>query len=98
MVEAVIDTGFTGFLSLPFSTISSLGLPWIFRDVGTLGDGSEVIFDMYRATVIWDGQLRVVDVAESDADPLVGMGLLYGFEIEIEAIEGGMVTIEALES
>ena len=86
--------GFTGFLSLPFSTISSLGLPWIFRDVGALGDGSEVIFDMYRATVIWDGQLRVVDVAESDADPLVGMGLLYGFKIEIEAIEGGMVTMD----
>lgn len=36
MVEAVIDTGFTGFLSLPFSIIASLGLPWHFRDVGTL--------------------------------------------------------------
>ena len=96
MVEAVIDTGFTGFLSLPFSTIASLGLPWIFRDVGTLGDGSEVIFDMYRATVIWDGQLQVVDVAASEADPLVGMSLLYGFKVQIEAIEGGIVTIEAL--
>jgi len=26
MVEAVIDTGFTGFLSLPFSIITSLGI------------------------------------------------------------------------
>lgn len=96
MVEAVIDTGFTGFLSLLFSTITSLGLPWIFRDVGTLGDGSEVIFDMYRATVIWDGQIQVVDVAASNADPLVGMSLLHRFKIQIEAIEGGSVTIEAL--
>ncbi len=55
MVEAVIDTGFTGFLSLPMARISVLGLPWHFRDVGTLGDGSEVIFEMYKATVIWDG-------------------------------------------
>ncbi|WP_219898285.1 hypothetical protein [Phormidesmis priestleyi] len=52
---------------------------------------------MYRATVIWDGQIQVVDVAESEADPLMGMSLLYGFKLQIEAIEGGVVTIEALK-
>ncbi|MBD2461011.1 clan AA aspartic protease [Oscillatoria sp. FACHB-1407] len=96
MVEALIDTGFTGFLCLPPSTIQSLGLPWIFRDIGTLGDGSEVVFEMYRATVIWDGQIQVVDVAESEAEPLVGMSLLRGFRLQIEAIEGGIVAIELL--
>ena len=35
-------------------------------------------------------------MAASDADPLVGMGLLDGFKLQIEAIEGGRVTIEAL--
>ncbi len=97
MVEALIDTGFTGFLSLPLSTITALGLPWYFRDVGTLGDGSEVIFEMYKATVIWDGQTQVIDVAASEAEPLVGMSLLYGFKVQIEAVEGGTVTIEALK-
>jgi clan AA aspartic protease len=96
MVEAVIDTGFTGFLSLPMSRISALGLPWHFRDLGTLGDGSEVIFEMYKATVIWDGQIQIIDVAASEAAPLVGMSLLYGFKVQIEAIEGGMITIESL--
>lgn len=96
MVEAVIDTGFTGFLALPLSTVASLRLPWIFRNVGTLGDGSEVIFDMYRASVIWDGQIKVVDVAASETEPLVGMSLLYRFKVQIEAIEGGIVTVEAL--
>jgi len=96
MVDALIDTGFTGFLSLPLSMINSLGLPWHFRDVGTLGDGSEVIFDMYRATVIWDGQPQIVDVAASEADPLLGMSLLYGFKLQIEAVEGGTVVIETL--
>ena len=97
MVEALIDTGFTGFLSLPLATITALGLPWHFRDVGTLGDGSEVIFEMYKATVIWDGQTQIIDVAASEAEPLVGMSLLYGFKIQIEAIEGGMVTIAPLQ-
>jgi clan AA aspartic protease len=96
-VDAVIDTGFTSFLSLPLSIITDLGLPWHFRDIGTLGDGSEVVFEIYKATVIWDGQSQVVDVAASEADPLVGMGLLYGFKFQIEAVEGGIVTIEALK-
>jgi clan AA aspartic protease len=96
MVDAVIDTGFTGFLSLPLATITRLGLPWHFRDIGTLGDGSAVIFDMYRATVIWDGKTQIVDVAASEADPLVGMSLLYGFQLHVEVVAGGTVTIEAL--
>lgn len=96
MVEALIDTGFTGFLCLPLSMIQSLGLTWIFSDSVTLGDGSEVIFQMYRATVIWDGQFKVVDVAASESEPLLGMSLLYGFKLQVETVERGTVTIEAM--
>ena len=95
-VDAVIDTGFTSFLSLPLSVITDLDLPWYYRDIGTLGDGSEVVFEIYKASVIWDGHEQIIDVAASEADPLVGMGLLYGFKLQIESIEGGRVTIEAL--
>jgi predicted aspartyl protease len=76
---------------------TDLGLPWHYRDVGRLGDGSEAVFEIYKASVIWNGQNQIVDVAASDADPLVGMSLLYGFKVQIEAIEGGTVTIEALK-
>jgi clan AA aspartic protease len=96
-IDAVIDTGFTGFLSLPHSVITDLDLPWHYRDIGTLGDGSEVVFEIYKASVIWDGLNQVVDVAASDSDPLVGMSLIYGFKLQIEAVEGGLVTIEALK-
>ncbi len=96
LVEALIDTGFTGFLSLPLSMIEALGLTWIFSDSVTLGDGSEVIFQMYRATVIWDGVFKVVDVAASESEPLLGMSLLYGFKLQVEAVERGTVTIDAL--
>jgi clan AA aspartic protease len=96
MLDAVIDTGFTSFLSLPTSIIESLELPWSCRDVGTLGDGSEVVFEMYTASVIWDGQIQIVDVAASEAEPLVGMNLLYGYDLRIQAIEGGTVSIQSL--
>jgi clan AA aspartic protease len=97
MVEALIDTGFSGFLSLPLSIIESLGLSWIFSDSVTLGDGSEAIFQMYQATVIWDRQYKVVDVAASESEPLLGMSLLYGFKLQVEAVERGIVTIEAMK-
>jgi hypothetical protein len=38
----------------------------------------------------------VVEIDAADTDPLVGMGLLYGYEVRIQAIDGGVVTIEAL--
>jgi clan AA aspartic protease len=96
-VDAVIDTGFTSFLSLPLSIITDLSLPWHYRDFGTLGDGSEVVFELYKASVIWDGQNQMIDVVASDAEPLVGMSLLYGYDVCIRAVEGGSVTIKPVE-
>ena len=60
-VNAVIDTGFTGFLSIPSSMIAELELPCSYRDRATLGDGSETLFDVHDANVIWDGQFREID-------------------------------------
>jgi clan AA aspartic protease len=96
VIDAVIDTGFTGFLSLPSEIITALNLPWSASDVATLGDGSETLFDLYIAMVIWDGQYRKIYIAESETDPLIGMALLYGYRLQIDTIEGGRVAIEEL--
>jgi clan AA aspartic protease len=98
MVDAVIDTGFTGFLTLPLSVLTDLNLQAYRREEGILGDGSTCIFDVYRGFIIWDGELRRIDINESDTEPLVGMSLLYGYRMQLDAIEGGMVTIQALSS
>lgn len=98
LIDAVIDTGFNGFLTLPPNIIATLDLPWNCSDVVTLGDGSETLFDLYAATVIWDGQFREIDVAESETEPLVGMALLYGYRLQIDIISGGKITIEALSN
>jgi clan AA aspartic protease len=98
MVDAVIDTGFTGFLTLPFSVLANLNLRAYRREEGILGDGSTCIFDVYRGLVLWDGEFRQIDINESDTTPLVGMSLLYGYRMQLDAIEGGTVTIQALSS
>ena len=95
-IKAVIDTGYTGFLTLPSTTITTLGLTWYMQQEGILGDGSLCMFNVYEASVIWDGQVRSVEINESETDPLVGMGLLEGYELKIQGIASGLVTITAL--
>lgn len=97
LIDAVVDTGYTGFLSLPREIIVNLNLPWTGIDRGTLGDGSEVTFEVYAATIIWDGQYQNIPINEAETDPLVGMSLLYGYDLHIRAVEGGKVTIKAIE-
>ncbi len=95
-IDTVIDTGFDGFLSLPSETIVRLGLPWTISNTATLADGSETLFDFYTGTVIWDGQYRTIDIAESETEPLLGMAMLYGYRLQVDTVEGGIVKIEAL--
>lgn len=96
VADAVIDTGYNGFLTLPSKIITALDLSWNAADILTLGDGSAAIFDLYAATVIWDGQRREIDVAESETAPLIGMALLNGYRLQVDAIVGGIVKVEAL--
>jgi clan AA aspartic protease len=95
-INAVIDTGFTGFLSLPQSIIDELELPWSYSDFATLGDGSETLFDVHDATIIWDGQFREIEINSADTDPLLGMKMLRGFRLQVDTVQGGVVTIEVL--
>jgi clan AA aspartic protease len=97
LITAVIDTGYTGFLSLPSEIIAELDLSWTGIDRGTLGDGSEVTFEVYAAKVIWDGEYRDIPINEAETDPLVGISLLYGYDLHIQTVEGGSVTIKRLE-
>jgi hypothetical protein len=45
VIDAVIDTGFTGFLTLPLAVLTTLNLQAYSREEGTLGDGSTCVFD-----------------------------------------------------
>ena len=95
-IKAVIDTGYTGFLTLPSAIITTLGLTWYMQEEGILGDGSLCMFNVFETTVIWDGQIKSIEINESETDPLVGMGLLEGYELNIQGFAGGLVTIKPL--
>jgi len=92
VIEAVIDTGFNGSISLPSVLIAELELPFRSRGRAILANGSETIFDIYEATV----RPRRVAVDEADTDALIGMSLLYGYELNIQVTNGGNVFIDML--
>jgi len=95
-VQAVIDTGYTEWLTLPPDVIAALRLPWQSLDRGSLADGSECLFDVCVGTVMWDGKERRILVDKADTDPLVGMALLKGYELRMEVRSRGKVTIKQL--
>ncbi len=50
-------------------------------------------FDTYDATVLWEGDPRVVLIDEADTTPLVGMLLLDRHNLNIDIEDGGRVVI-----
>jgi clan AA aspartic protease len=95
-IQAVIDTGFDGFLSLPTELIERLALPWKRRGRAQLADGSDSIFDIHEATVVWDRRSRTIPVDAAETMPLVGMALMDGYALNIQIRRRGRVTLKKL--
>jgi clan AA aspartic protease len=93
-LEAVLDTGFNGFLTLPSHVVRALRLPFVGNRRATLGDGSIVALDLYLATVFWHEQEREVLVLQAEGGLLAGMSLLYGNRVVLHVIDDGEVIIE----
>lgn len=94
-VEAVVDTGYNGLLTLPPSVVFDLRLPYTSRGEASLADGSVAGFDVYGVTVLWDGQPRYIEADEASSIPLVGMMLLDRHNLNIDVENGGRVLIQA---
>ncbi len=95
-VEARIDTGFNGFLSLPMSVLLALGLTSTRSQWIRLADGSLVECLLFLATVDWDGQQRTVETDAATDLCLVGMSLMEGHDLSIRIRPGGALTIQAI--
>jgi clan AA aspartic protease len=95
-IDAVVDTGFTGSLTLPGALIGLLGCAFRSRQQIMLGDGSLVLVDVFVGAVLWHGQHHAIEIDSAETDPLIGMSLLYGSELRVQVVDGGSVAIEAL--
>ena len=96
--DAIVDTGFDGWLSLPPNLIAQLNLRWKRRGRAILGDGSDCVFNVYEAIVVWEGDLLTIPVDEADSDPLIGMSLMEGYQLTVQVFEGGLVELSKVNT
>lgn len=93
-IEAVLDTGYGGFLTLPAEVVSELDLPFAYFGEVILADDTVAELPIHRVSLIWDGQPRVIRTHVTGSKPLMGMMLLEGYRLRIDVKVGGRVVIE----
>ena len=96
-VDAVIDTGFNGYITLPPMLVADLNLPVVGDGEAVLADGREVSFNVYGVTSLWNGLSRYVETGAVGDEPLVGMSMLAGHDLHVRVADGGRVVIDAVE-
>lgn len=89
-----VDTGFTGHITVPARVVRSLAFSELGSEELVLADGTTEIATVHRATVDWHGRPRPVPALDVGAEPLVGMALLAGSRLVMDAVPGGEVAIE----
>lgn len=97
-VAAVIDTGYTGSLALPAGVAASLGLARRSGGRAILADGSVRRFDTFAAEVLWGGAWVGVVASAVGDEALLGMSLLTGRGLWVEAVPGGAVEVGPLDT
>ncbi len=95
-LEFVLDTGFTGVLTMPPSVCEALELQYIRPQPANLADGSSVVLEVYQAALVWHSGVYDVEVLAMEGAPLIGMTLLEDSEVRFQGREGGFASIKPL--
>ena len=97
-VDAMIDTGFNGELTLPQTQIEALGLSEAIATEVTLADGRTRDVPLYDATAKFDESSRAMFVTKAPTSPLLGTSLLWEFSLCIDFEVDETVEVAPLSS
>ena len=93
-LDVVIDTGFSGWLTLPRDLVAELDLTRYGNRASVLATGERVPVEIYSALVMWGGQIRPVFVHEmASGRPLIGTAMLENYRLTIDMHSDGLVDI-----
>ena len=96
-VEAVIDTGFSGWLTLPAVAVRELDLQIYRRRRVRIADNQVTWMPTYRAVAQWQGQQIGILVHQTENPrPLLGTAMLEHCRLTVDMQEGGPVAVTPL--
>ncbi len=96
MLDFVVDTGFTGYLSLPLRAVDAMQLPYLEDIPATLADDTDVNMAVHLGRIRWNGGERDVRILAGVRRPLLGTALLAGHEMLAQFQDGGTLTLTSL--
>ena len=96
VVDFVIDTGCTEEIIIPKDIIDRLNLIRVDDITLALADGTVDTFARYNARIMWHGNSKEVVAVNMGSEPILGMQLLQGSNLSVDAVFGGSVTITEL--
>ena len=92
-IEAVLDTGYNSYLSLPSDLIEVLGLPHTGETKMKLSDGTVQTVLTYDADVMTDKRLFHVEVDAAEGTPLAGMRLFTNYDLTMRIEPSGSLSL-----
>jgi predicted aspartyl protease len=94
--EAMIDTGFTGFLMLPLVSAFPLGLTLMGTTNYTLADGSSSSKLLAIGTVVYEGEKShgVIVLESKGGSPLLGMDFLRNCNKALLVSKSGVLLVD----
>lgn len=99
VIHAKLDTAFTGEIALPSSDFESLGISNDDDQIVNLADGSQRLVPSCTATVRLEERevsAKILNLLNAN-QPLIGMEILLGYSIHIDALPFGDIRIERIQ-
>ncbi len=93
LVDAVIDTGFSGAVSVPKAVVDQLNLVFARRVVGNLADGSTTLVELYFARLLCGERLVDTEIAAAGTQALIGVQFLAGQRLTADFVLDGSVKL-----
>ena len=94
-IEATLDTGFDGFLTLPAHWVHRLGLIWAGGIPMQMATSEWAEFDAYTAAVFWLGSRLPIRALQTQSEILIGTRLLWESQLTVQFWEGGSVNVQS---
>lgn len=93
-IQAVVDTGFSGYLCLAERCVDQVDMTFEFAEPYELANGEVIVKDVFRGSIVFNGRELEVDlILTASQDTLIGASLLKDHKLSID-YPGGSVRIE----